>query len=120
MMATVEDIESSEIQDSKMLVNHGTNNDHGLVERHVITKGFQQNIASFITGNTRLRQGIEGPFMTPSMQLERDYTIVYFGRSKHKSISPHCRPHTTQVLGHRSSTGAQEVHDLPRHRDRVP
>ena len=56
MMATVEDIESSEIQDNKMLVNRGTNNDHGLVERHIINKAFQQNIASFITGNTRLRK----------------------------------------------------------------
>ena len=70
MMATMEDIESSEIQDSRMLTNHSTSHGHDLMERHAITKDLQQNISritgdsngkgklsitSFITGNTRLR-----------------------------------------------------------------
>ena len=58
MMATVEDIESSEIQDSEMLVNQVTNNNHILVECRITTKSFQQNVASFVTGNARPRQGV--------------------------------------------------------------
>ena len=88
MMATIEDIKSSEVQDSRMLTNHSASHDHDLMERHAITKDLQQNISritgdsngkgksnitSFITGNTRLRQCLEEPPRTPSMWLERDY-----------------------------------------------
>ena len=76
-----------------MLTNHSTCHGHDPMERQAIADDLQQNISritgdsngkgklsitSFIAGNTGLRQGLEGPPMTPSMWLERDYTAVYF------------------------------------------
>ena len=96
MMAMMEDIGSSEdqdstfpmVQDSRMLTSHRSSHDHNPMGCHVITEDFQQNISritgdsngkgksnitSFIAGNTRLRQGLEESPRTPSMWLERDY-----------------------------------------------